>query len=67
MSEAEKLNVYDSLDEEVLRSYNEFAAASLIFFTMKERACSEESARMTAMDGASKNAGQYALTHRCWA
>nr|ACI49708.1 hypothetical protein [Pectinaria gouldii] len=32
---AEKINLYDSLDEDVLRSYNEFALTSLIFFAMK--------------------------------
>jgi len=58
VSNAEKINLYDSLDEDVLRSYNEFALASLIYFTLKEGACSEQSARMTAMDSASKNAGE---------
>lgn len=54
---APKLGVYDSLDEEVIKSYMEFSMASLIFFCMKESACSEQSSRMTAMDNASKNAG----------
>jgi len=53
-----KINIYDSLDDDVLQSYNEFSLASLILFAMKEGACSEQSARMTAMDGASKNAGE---------
>ena len=35
----------------------EFSLASLFYYTMKEAACSEQSSRMTAMDGASKNAG----------
>ena len=30
----------------------------MIYFSMKESACSEQSARMTAMEGASKNAGE---------
>jgi len=55
---AGKLNVYDSLDEEVLRSYSEFSLATLVYFTMKESACTEQSSRMTAMDSASKNAGE---------
>jgi F-type H+-transporting ATPase subunit gamma len=58
VSQAEKLNLYDSLDEEVLRSYNEFALANLTFYCLKEAAASENSQRMTAMDGASKNAGE---------
>ncbi|KAK3612032.1 hypothetical protein CHS0354_021709 [Potamilus streckersoni] len=57
ISRSEKLPLYDSLDEEVLRSYNEFAFVSQVFYALKEGACSEQSARMTAMDAASKNAG----------
>ncbi|XP_046980052.1 ATP synthase subunit gamma, mitochondrial [Schistocerca americana] len=55
---APKLPVYDSLDSEVLQSYLEYSIASLIFYAMKEGACSEQSSRMTAMDNASKNAGE---------
>lgn len=55
---AEKLPVYDSLDSEVIQSYLEFSMASLLFYAMKEGACSEQSSRMTAMDNASKNAGE---------
>ncbi|XP_050414663.2 ATP synthase subunit gamma, mitochondrial [Patella vulgata] len=55
---AEKLTLYDSIDEDVLKSYNEFALASLVYYGLKEGACSEQSSRMTAMEGASKNAGE---------
>ncbi|KAL1130572.1 hypothetical protein AAG570_011818 [Ranatra chinensis] len=55
---APKISLYDSLDDEVLQSYVEFSFASLLFYTMKEGACSEQSSRMTAMDNASKNAGE---------
>lgn len=55
---AEKLPVYDSLDSDVIQSYLEFSLASMLFFTFKEGACSEQSSRMTAMDNASKNAGE---------
>ena len=58
---AEKFNRYDSIDEDVLRCYSEFALASQIFYAMKEGLVSELSARMTAMDGASKNAGKYSV------
>ena len=58
INKSEKLNVYDSLDEEVVQMYNEYQLASLIFFALKESATSEQSSRMTAMEGASKNAGQ---------
>jgi len=53
-----KLSLYDSVDEDVLTSYREFSIASLIFFAMKESACSEQSQRMSAMDNATKNAGE---------
>jgi F-type H+-transporting ATPase subunit gamma len=55
---AEKIGIYDSIDEEVMRSYNEFSFASLIFFALKEGTCSELSSRMTSMEAASKNAGE---------
>ncbi|XP_046741405.1 ATP synthase subunit gamma, mitochondrial [Diprion similis] len=55
---APKLSIYDSLDDSVIQSYLEFSLASLLFYSMKEGACSEQSSRMTAMDNASKNAGE---------
>lgn len=55
---ADKISVYDSLDADVIQSYMEYSLASLLFFTLKEGACSEQSSRMTAMDSASKNAGE---------
>jgi len=58
LTNAPNLTTYDSIDAEVLRSYQEYSLASLIYYAMKENACSEQSARMTAMDGASKNAGE---------
>ncbi|GLH01753.1 ATP synthase subunit gamma, mitochondrial [Gryllus bimaculatus] len=55
---APKLPLYDSLDDDVLQNYLEFSVASLLFYSMKEAAASEQSSRMTAMDNASKNAGE---------
>lgn len=55
---SQKLVQYDSLDADVIQSYLEFSLASLLFYAMKEGACSEQSSRMTAMDNASKNAGE---------
>ncbi len=52
------ISLYDSVDESVIQSYLEFSLASLLYYTMKEGACSEQSSRMTAMDNASKNAGE---------
>jgi len=58
ITKADKIHLYDSIDDDVIKSYNEFTLASLIFFAFKESQCSEQSARMTAMDAASKNAGE---------
>lgn len=57
------MGIYDDIDADVLRNYQEFALVNLIFYGLKESACSEQSARMTAMDAASKNAGQWPYTH----
>ncbi|GFQ78317.1 ATP synthase subunit gamma, mitochondrial [Trichonephila clavata] len=58
IANAEKISIYDSLDADVIKCYQEYSLASMIFYAMKENACSEQSSRMTAMDGASKNAGE---------
>lgn len=55
---SDKLAVYDSLDADVLKDYLEYSLASLVYYAMKESACSEQSSRMSAMDNASKNAGE---------
>lgn len=58
VASADKISIYDSLDAEVVQSYLEYSLASLLYYALKESACSEQSSRMTAMDAASKNAGQ---------
>lgn len=58
LSASEKITLYDSLDSDVIQSYLEYSMASLFYYALKESACSEQSSRMTAMDGASKNAGE---------
>lgn len=58
ITKSPKLEVYDSLDADTLKSYQEYSLASLLFYAMKENACSEQSARMSAMDNSSKNAGE---------
>jgi len=55
---AGKLHQYDSIDDDVLTSYNEFAMANMVFFALREGSASELSSRMTAMEAASKNAGE---------
>lgn len=59
VSKSDKLNIYDDIDADVLRSYMEYNMVSLIYYAMKENAASEQSSRMTSMDNASKNAGMY--------
>ena len=59
-SPTESLSVYDDVDADIMRNYQEFTLAAMLVYGMKEQSCSEQSARMTAMDGASKNAGMYA-------
>ncbi|CAL8242280.1 unnamed protein product [Merluccius merluccius] len=58
VANAEAMGVYDDIDADVLRNYQEFALVNLIYFGMKESTTSEQSARMTAMDSASKNASE---------
>lgn len=58
IEKAKNLPVYDSIDADVLQSYMEYSLASLLYYCLKEGACSEQSSRMTAMDNSSKNAGE---------
>jgi F-type H+-transporting ATPase subunit gamma len=58
MMDAPSMTVYDSVDEEVIRSFQEFQLANTLFYTMKENYTSEQGARMISMDGATKNAGE---------
>ncbi|XP_032629217.1 ATP synthase F(1) complex subunit gamma, mitochondrial isoform X4 [Chelonoidis abingdonii] len=55
---AESISIYDDIDADVLRNYQEFTLANILFYSLKESATSEQSARMTAMDSASKNASE---------
>jgi len=52
------LSVFDSIDESVLADYADFNMTALIFALIKENYVAEQGARMVAMDGASKNAGE---------
>ncbi|XP_073445131.1 ATP synthase subunit gamma, mitochondrial isoform X2 [Dendrobates tinctorius] len=58
VANADSITVYDDIDADVLRNYQEFTLANIIYFTLKEATTSEQSARMTAMDNASKNASE---------
>ena len=56
-SSSKDFGLYDSLDSETLKCFQEYQLASLIFYGLKENSTSEQSARMSAMDNATKNAG----------
>ncbi|KAJ8411314.1 hypothetical protein AAFF_G00173200 [Aldrovandia affinis] len=56
VANAESMAIYDDIDADVLRNYQEFALVNIIYFGLKESTTSEQSSRMTAMDSASKNA-----------
>ena len=58
VSSAKNFGLYDSLDSETLKCFQEFQLASLVYYGLKENITSEQSARMSAMDNASKNAGK---------
>ncbi|KAM4569757.1 ATP synthase F(1) complex subunit gamma, mitochondrial isoform 2-T2 [Odontesthes bonariensis] len=58
VSNSENMGVYDDIDADVLRNYQEFAMVNIIYLAMRESSTSEQSARMTAMDSASKNASE---------
>ena len=52
------MSIFDDVDSEILRCYHEMTLANMVYYALKEGACSEQSARMTAMDAASKNASK---------
>ncbi|XP_065130722.1 ATP synthase subunit gamma, mitochondrial isoform X2 [Paramisgurnus dabryanus] len=56
LGSSENMSIYDDIDADVLRNYQEFSLVNIIYFGLKESTTSEQSARMTAMDNASKNA-----------
>ncbi|XP_072529617.1 ATP synthase subunit gamma, mitochondrial isoform X2 [Salminus brasiliensis] len=58
VANAENMSIYDDIDADVLRNYQEFALVNIIYYGLKESTTSEQSARMTAMDSASKNASE---------
>ncbi|XP_058629321.1 ATP synthase subunit gamma, mitochondrial isoform X1 [Onychostoma macrolepis] len=58
VANSENMGIYDDIDADVLRNYQEFALVNIIYFGLKESTTSEQSARMTAMDNASKNASE---------
>lgn len=58
VASAESMSIYDDVDADVLQNYQEYNLANIIYYSLKESTTSEQSARMTAMDNASKNASE---------
>ncbi|KAI0989937.1 hypothetical protein GJ496_001466 [Pomphorhynchus laevis] len=58
MEKSQKLTNYDSADSEVIRCFQEFNLAAIIYYTFKENFTCELASRMNAMEGATKNAGE---------
>ncbi|XP_061570572.1 ATP synthase subunit gamma, mitochondrial isoform X3 [Cololabis saira] len=58
VANSESMGIYDDIDADVLRNYQEFSLVNVIYLAMRESSTSEQSARMTAMDSASKNASE---------
>jgi len=54
----EAIYMYDEVDSEVLRCYQEFTLANMVHHAIKEQEASEQSARMNAMENATRNAGE---------
>merc|ERR1711881_769348 len=50
MSGDEKLDLFDDLDSETLKSYLEFSLATNLYYCLVQGKASEESARMNAME-----------------
>lgn len=55
------MSIYDDIDADVLQNYQEYSLANIIYYSLKESTTSEQSARMTAMDNASKNACKHTV------
>ncbi|XP_013184854.2 ATP synthase subunit gamma, mitochondrial-like [Amyelois transitella] len=55
---APNMNAFDDVDDDQLECYAEWTLAALLYYALKESAASEQSARMAAMDNATKNAAE---------
>ncbi|KAI5637022.1 ATP synthase domain-containing protein [Phthorimaea operculella] len=55
---APKMTSFDDVESETILSYSEWTLAALLYYVLKESAAAEQSARMAAMDNASKNANE---------
>lgn len=58
LESTDSILVYDEVDSEVLRCYQEFTLANILHASLKEQEASEQSARMNSMENATRNAGE---------
>eukprot|EP00052_Salpingoeca_macrocollata_P018897 m.155744 g.155744 ORF g.155744 m.155744 type:complete len:286 (+) comp20814_c2_seq2:77-934(+) len=54
----DKMSIYDDVDSDTLQDYMEFNLACSMYYAALEQSTSEQSARMSAMENATKNAGE---------
>lgn len=52
------MTAFDDVDDDQLECYAEWTLAALLYYALKQGAASEQSARMAAMDNATKNASE---------
>ncbi|XP_075991045.1 ATP synthase F(1) complex subunit gamma, mitochondrial-like [Anticarsia gemmatalis] len=55
---APNMSAFDDVDQDQLECYAEWTLAAIIYYALKEGAAAEQSARMAAMDNATKNAAE---------
>ncbi|GCB65874.1 hypothetical protein scyTo_0014932 [Scyliorhinus torazame] len=58
LTNSENNSISDDIDADVLQNHQEFSLGNIVYVSLKESTTSEQSARMTAMDSASKNASE---------
>uniref|UniRef100_A0A287DD00 ATP synthase subunit gamma n=1 Tax=Ictidomys tridecemlineatus TaxID=43179 RepID=A0A287DD00_ICTTR len=63
IASAESMNIYDDIDADMLQNYQEYNLSNIIYYSLKETTTSEQSARMTAVDNARKNASEMIQQH----
>ncbi|KAK2119985.1 ATP synthase subunit gamma, mitochondrial [Saguinus oedipus] len=58
IASAKSMSIYDDIDADVLQNCQEYSLANIFYYSLKESTTSEQSARMTTMDIASKDASE---------
>lgn len=53
---APNMHAFDDVESDILESYVEWTLVAMLYYALKQGAAAEQSARMAAMDNATKNA-----------